>query len=62
MGVIAAALGMALAAGESAAAGDIAFYAANHLLVKSALFLDDWRARRAARHCAALALVGRARA
>ena len=39
MGVIAAALGMALGAGEASASGDVAFYAANHLLVKAALFL-----------------------
>jgi formate hydrogenlyase subunit 3/multisubunit Na+/H+ antiporter MnhD subunit len=39
MGAIAAALGLALAAGEPSAAGDMAFYAANHLLVKAALFL-----------------------
>jgi formate hydrogenlyase subunit 3/multisubunit Na+/H+ antiporter MnhD subunit len=39
MGVIAAALGMALTVGEPAAAQDLGFYGANHLLVKSALFL-----------------------
>jgi formate hydrogenlyase subunit 3/multisubunit Na+/H+ antiporter MnhD subunit len=39
MGVIAAALGLGLMAGEPSAAGDMAFYAANHLLVKAALFL-----------------------
>ncbi len=39
MGVIAAALGMALAAGDPNAPGLIAFYAANHVLVKGALFL-----------------------
>jgi formate hydrogenlyase subunit 3/multisubunit Na+/H+ antiporter MnhD subunit len=39
MGVIAAALGMALGAGDVSASGDVAFYAANHLLVKAALFL-----------------------
>jgi formate hydrogenlyase subunit 3/multisubunit Na+/H+ antiporter MnhD subunit len=38
MGVIAAALGLGLAAGEASAAGDMAFYGANHLLVKAALF------------------------
>jgi formate hydrogenlyase subunit 3/multisubunit Na+/H+ antiporter MnhD subunit len=40
MGVIAAALGMALGAGDVSASGDVAFYAANHLLVKAALFLS----------------------
>jgi len=39
MGVIAAALGMALAAGEARAPPLVAFYAANHVLVKGALFL-----------------------
>ncbi len=39
MGVIAAALGSGLASGDPSAAGDMAFYAANHLLVKAALFL-----------------------
>ena len=39
MGVIAAALGMALAAGDSSAPSLVAFYAANHVLVKGALFL-----------------------
>jgi formate hydrogenlyase subunit 3/multisubunit Na+/H+ antiporter MnhD subunit len=39
MGVIAAALGMALGNGLADASRDIAFYAANHLLVKAALFL-----------------------
>ena len=39
MGVIAAALGMALAAGDPNAPSLIAFYAANHVLVKGALFL-----------------------
>ncbi len=39
MGVIAAALGMALAAGDAGARSDIAFVAANHVLVKGALFL-----------------------
>ena len=39
MGVIAAALGLGLARGDTGAAGDMAFYGANHLLVKSALFL-----------------------
>jgi formate hydrogenlyase subunit 3/multisubunit Na+/H+ antiporter MnhD subunit len=40
MGVIAAALGMALAGAEQGAAAGIAFYAANHVLVKAALFLS----------------------
>jgi formate hydrogenlyase subunit 3/multisubunit Na+/H+ antiporter MnhD subunit len=40
MGVIAAALGMALINGHSDTSGDVAFYAANHLLVKAALFLS----------------------
>ena len=40
MGVIAAALGMALASAEQGAATDVAFYAANHVLVKAALFLN----------------------
>lgn len=39
MGVISAALGLGLAAGQVSAAGDMAFYAANHLLVKAALFV-----------------------
>jgi formate hydrogenlyase subunit 3/multisubunit Na+/H+ antiporter MnhD subunit len=39
MGVIAAALGMALAAGDPNALSIVAFYAANHVLVKGALFL-----------------------
>jgi formate hydrogenlyase subunit 3/multisubunit Na+/H+ antiporter MnhD subunit len=39
MGVIAAALGMGLAGANQAAAADAAFYAANHVLVKAALFL-----------------------
>jgi formate hydrogenlyase subunit 3/multisubunit Na+/H+ antiporter MnhD subunit len=39
MGVIAAALGTALAAGDARAASLVAFYAANHGLVKGALFL-----------------------
>jgi formate hydrogenlyase subunit 3/multisubunit Na+/H+ antiporter MnhD subunit len=39
MGVIAAALGMALAAGDPNASSLVAFYAANHVLVKGALFL-----------------------
>ena len=39
MGVITAALGMALVNGQANASLDVAFYAANHLLVKAALFL-----------------------
>ena len=39
MGVIAAALGLGLASGDQTAAPDVAFYAANHTLVKAALFL-----------------------
>jgi formate hydrogenlyase subunit 3/multisubunit Na+/H+ antiporter MnhD subunit len=39
MGVIAAALGMALASADHGAATNVAFYAANHVLVKVALFL-----------------------
>ena len=39
MGVIAAALGMGLAGADKAALADAAFYAANHVLVKAALFL-----------------------
>jgi formate hydrogenlyase subunit 3/multisubunit Na+/H+ antiporter MnhD subunit len=39
MGVIAAALGMALANADQGAATNVAFYAANHVLVKAALFL-----------------------
>jgi formate hydrogenlyase subunit 3/multisubunit Na+/H+ antiporter MnhD subunit len=39
MGVIAAALGIALAAGAPGAPSLVAFYAANHVLVKGALFL-----------------------
>ncbi len=39
MGVIAAALGLGLAAGDADASALVAFYAANHVLVKGALFL-----------------------
>jgi multicomponent Na+:H+ antiporter subunit A len=39
MGVIAAGLGLALAGADQGAASDVAFYAANHVLVKAALFL-----------------------
>ena len=39
MGVIAAVLGLGLAGGDQGAASDVAFYAANHVLVKAALFL-----------------------
>jgi formate hydrogenlyase subunit 3/multisubunit Na+/H+ antiporter MnhD subunit len=39
MGVIAVVLGMGLAAADKGAALDAAFYAAHHVLVKSALFL-----------------------
>ena len=39
MGVIAAALGMGLAGADKDALADAAFYAANHVLVKAALFL-----------------------
>ena len=39
MGVIAAVLGMGLAKGDEGASSDAAFYAANHVLVKAALFL-----------------------
>jgi formate hydrogenlyase subunit 3/multisubunit Na+/H+ antiporter MnhD subunit len=39
MGVITAALGVALVKGQAGASLDIAFYAANHLVVKAALFL-----------------------
>jgi formate hydrogenlyase subunit 3/multisubunit Na+/H+ antiporter MnhD subunit len=39
MGAIAAALGLALAAGDAGASWTMAFYGANHLLVKAALFL-----------------------
>ena len=39
MGVIAAVIGVALAAGDADAPSDVAFYAANHVLVKGALFL-----------------------
>ena len=39
MGVIAAALGMALVNGDSDASLNVAFYGANHLLVKAVLFL-----------------------
>jgi formate hydrogenlyase subunit 3/multisubunit Na+/H+ antiporter MnhD subunit len=40
MGVIAAAFGMALASADQGATTNIAFYAANHVLVKAALFLS----------------------
>ena len=39
MGVIAAALGMVLASSQHGKATEVAFYAANHVLVKAALFL-----------------------
>lgn len=39
MGVIAAALGAVLVEGRAELSSDVAFYAANHLLVKAALFL-----------------------
>jgi formate hydrogenlyase subunit 3/multisubunit Na+/H+ antiporter MnhD subunit len=39
MGVITAALGVALVKGQADASVDVAFYAANHLLVKAALFV-----------------------
>ena len=39
MGLIAAALGMALASADQGAVVNVAFYAANHVLVKAALFL-----------------------
>jgi formate hydrogenlyase subunit 3/multisubunit Na+/H+ antiporter MnhD subunit len=61
MGVIAAALGMALASAQEGAATEVAFYAANHVLVKAALFLTigavaalDGRARTLALIVAAL--------
>jgi multicomponent Na+:H+ antiporter subunit A len=39
MGIIAAAVGMALVNGQSDTSRNVAFYAANHMLVKAALFL-----------------------
>jgi formate hydrogenlyase subunit 3/multisubunit Na+/H+ antiporter MnhD subunit len=61
MGVIAAALGMGLASEQQGAATEVAFYAANHVLVKAALFLTvgavatlDGRARTLALIIAAL--------
>jgi formate hydrogenlyase subunit 3/multisubunit Na+/H+ antiporter MnhD subunit len=61
MGVIAAAFGMALASANQGAATNVAFYAANHVLVKAALFLTlgavgklDGRARTLALIVAAL--------
>jgi formate hydrogenlyase subunit 3/multisubunit Na+/H+ antiporter MnhD subunit len=61
MGVIAAALGIALAGADQGAATNVAFYAANHVLVKAALFLTlgvvatlDGRARTLALIVAAL--------
>jgi formate hydrogenlyase subunit 3/multisubunit Na+/H+ antiporter MnhD subunit len=61
MGVIAAALGMGLAGARQGAATEVAFYAANHVLVKAALFLTlgaaaalDGRARSLALIVAAL--------
>jgi multicomponent Na+:H+ antiporter subunit A len=61
MGVIAAAFGMALANANQGAATEVAFYAANHVLVKAALFLSvgavaalDGRARNLALIVAAL--------
>jgi formate hydrogenlyase subunit 3/multisubunit Na+/H+ antiporter MnhD subunit len=61
MGVIAAAFGMALTSADQGAATNVAFYAANHVLVKAALFLTvgsavalDGRARTLALIVAAL--------
>ena len=61
MGVIAVAFGMALASADQGAATNVAFYAANHVLVKAALFLSvgavaalDGRARTLALIVAAL--------
>jgi formate hydrogenlyase subunit 3/multisubunit Na+/H+ antiporter MnhD subunit len=61
MGVIAAAFGMGLASAQQGAASEVAFYAANHVLVKAALFLTvgavaalDGRARTLALIVAAL--------
>ena len=61
MGVIAAALGMGFAGADQGAATNVAFYAANHVLVKAALFLTvgavaalDGRARTLALIVAAL--------
>jgi formate hydrogenlyase subunit 3/multisubunit Na+/H+ antiporter MnhD subunit len=61
MGVIAAALGMDLASADQGPATSVAFYAANHVLVKAALFLTlgviatrDGRARTRALIVAAL--------
>jgi formate hydrogenlyase subunit 3/multisubunit Na+/H+ antiporter MnhD subunit len=61
MGVIAAAFGMALASADQGGATNVAFYAANHVLVKAALFLSvgavatlDGRARSLALVVAAL--------
>jgi formate hydrogenlyase subunit 3/multisubunit Na+/H+ antiporter MnhD subunit len=61
MGVIAAALGMGLAGADKDAATNVPFYAANHVLVKAALFLTvgavaalDGRARTLALIVAAL--------
>ena len=61
MGVIAAALGMGLASAQQGAATEVALYAANHVLVKAALFLTlgavaalDGRARTLALIVAAL--------
>jgi formate hydrogenlyase subunit 3/multisubunit Na+/H+ antiporter MnhD subunit len=61
MGVIAAAFGMGLASANQGAATEVAFYAANHVLVKAALFLTvgavaalDGRARTLALIVAAL--------
>ena len=48
MGVIAAVLGLGLAGGDRGAASDAAFYAANHVLVKAALFLTVGVAARSA--------------
>jgi formate hydrogenlyase subunit 3/multisubunit Na+/H+ antiporter MnhD subunit len=61
MGLIAAALGMALTSADQGAATNVAFYAANHVLVKAGLFLTvgaiaalDGRARTMALIIAAL--------
>ncbi len=60
MGVIAAALGMALASGGAGAPSLAALYAANHVLVKGALFLTigAFAARSGARSAVTVALAG----
>ena len=57
MGVIAAVIGLGLAGADQGAASDAAFYAANHVLVKAALFLTVGVVPHAQRPRRSLALI-----